>query len=76
MSYKVVEYGKQAKRRNYSRMYYDIELPYLLEMQTNSFKNFLEKDIEELLHEISPIEDSQGTMRLYFDKPIIESPKQ
>lgn len=76
MSYKVVEYGKQAKRRNYSRMYYDIELPYLLEMQTNSFKKFLEEDIEELLHEISPIEDSQGTMRLYFDKPIIESPKQ
>ena len=36
MSYKNIKYGKKAERRNYSKMLYDVDLPNLIEVQTNS----------------------------------------
>ncbi len=75
MAYKVVKYGKKAERRNYSRMRYDVELPYLIEIQTESFKKFIESDLADLLHDISPIEGLQGTKRLYFENPVVDYSK-
>jgi DNA-directed RNA polymerase subunit beta len=67
MGYRVVQYGKKASRRNYSKMRYDIELPNLIEIQTKSFEWFLDEGIRELLQDISPIEAHNGDMKLYFE---------
>ena len=68
MGYRVVQYGKKASRRNYSKMRYDIELPNLIEIQTKSFERFLDEGIRELLQDISPIEAHNGDMKLYFEE--------
>src|SRR3989344_2760576 len=51
-----------------------IEQPNLTEIQTNSYKWFLEKGLRELFEEISPIRDYTGELELsfleyYFDEP-------
>ena len=75
MGYKTVKYGKKAERRNYSRMLYDIDLPNLIEIQTESFDKFINEDIAKLLHDFSPIEAPNGEIRLYFGDPYLEKPK-
>lgn len=66
MKFKDVNYGKRAKRRNYSKMHYDIELPNLIEIQTNSFKWFITDGLKELFDEFSPVISYNGDYRLYF----------
>ncbi len=75
MGYRVVQYGKKASRRNYSRMRYDIDLPNLIEIQTNSFEWFLKDGIKELLQDISPIEAHNGDMKLHFEEHELTEPK-
>ncbi len=75
MGYKNVKYGKKAERRNFSRMRYDIDLPNLIEIQTNSFKWFIEEGIKELLNDISPIEGHNGDLKLYFEEHYLSDPK-
>ncbi|MDL2292283.1 DNA-directed RNA polymerase subunit beta [Acholeplasma sp. OttesenSCG-928-E16] len=75
MGYKTVKYGKKAERRNYSGMRYDVELPNLIEIQTESFKWFIDQGIRELLRDISPIEGHNGDLRLYFEDHYLEGPK-
>ena len=43
-----------------------IELPYLLEIQKESYKNFLEVGIKEALEEFSPITDYSGKAEVYL----------
>jgi DNA-directed RNA polymerase subunit beta len=75
MGYRSVEYGKKAVRRNYSRMRYDIDLPDLIEIQTKSFKWFIDEGIRELLTDISPIEGHNGDLKLYFEEHYLSEPK-
>lgn len=75
MGYQTVKYGKKAERRNYSRMRYDIELPDLIEIQTKSFKWFIDQGIKELLDDISPIEGHNGDLKLYFEEHFLAEPK-
>ncbi len=57
MSFKNIQYGKTRVRRNYARVQTNVELPNLIEVQTGSFKWFMENGIKELFTEISPIKD-------------------
>ena len=41
-SYHVVESGRHSSRRDYSKVSGQLELPYLVEIQTDSFKWFTE----------------------------------
>ena len=66
MAFKDVNYGKKAKRRNYSQMHYNIELPNLIEIQTESFKKFVNEGLRELFEEFSPVVSYNGEYRLYF----------
>src|SRR5690554_4096366 len=75
MGYRSVKYGKKAERRNYSRMRYDIDLPDLIEIQTKSFKWFVDEGIKELLEDISPIEGHNGDLKLYFEEHFLSEPK-
>jgi DNA-directed RNA polymerase subunit beta len=75
MGYRTVKYGKKSQRRNYSNMRYDIDLPNLIAIQTESFKQFLSDGIRELLEDISPIEGHNGDLKLYFVDYRLEEPK-
>jgi len=75
MGYRNVKYGKKAERRNFSNMRYDIQLPDLIEIQTNSFKQFVDEGIRELLDDISPIEGHNGDLKLYFEEHHLTEPK-
>jgi DNA-directed RNA polymerase subunit beta len=75
MGYRMVNYGKKAQRRNYSRMRHDIDLPDLIEIQTKSFNWFIDQGIRELLSDISPIEGHNGDLKLYFEEHFLSEPK-
>jgi len=74
-NFKEVKYGKKAVRRNYTKMRYDIDLPDLIEIQTKSFKEFIDFGIAELLKDISPIVGYNGELKLYFEDYFLEEPK-
>jgi len=67
VNYSIVKYGRKRERRNYSRVKSNIELPNLIEVQTNSFEWFVKQGLEELLRDISPIENFTGDLELYFE---------
>ena len=54
------------KTKNYARISYRYPLPSLIKVQLESFKRLKDQGIEDLFHEISPIESYNGKMRLYF----------
>ncbi len=75
MNYSVVKYGKKRERRNYSRVKSNVELPNLIEVQTKSFDWFIEEGLEELLRDISPIENHTGDLELFFEGIEFGDPK-
>ena len=73
-AYKVVNCGKKAQRRDYSKVSGKLELPNLVEIQTDSFEWFTKEGIQEVFNEIYPIENYGKNIRLnflryHFDKP-------
>ncbi|MDO4669969.1 MAG: DNA-directed RNA polymerase subunit beta [Aerococcus sp.] len=61
-----VKFGKHRVRRSYSRINEVLNLPNLIEIQTDSYKWLLEEGIREMFHDISPIDDHSGKMQLEF----------
>ena len=57
MSYKNVQYGRKNVRRNYARVQTNVDLPNLIEVQTESFKWLLGEGLATLFKELSPIKD-------------------
>ena len=53
-TYKIVPSGKKAERRNYSKVSGSLDLPNLVEIQTDSFEWFVNKGIREVFEEIYP----------------------
>ena len=68
-------YGKDRIRRNYSRVRTVVELPNLLDIQTESFSWFQNEGIKELFKELSPIRDYSGKLELYFGDYEFDEPK-
>ena len=77
LSYKNVQYGRSRIRRNYARVQTNVELPNLIEVQTESFKWLLEDGIAELFKEISPIKDHGDgeKFELHFGAHEFDEPK-
>ncbi len=71
----MIQYGKHAKRRNYARIEEKLELPNLIEIQTNSYEWFLEKGLIEMFRDISPVEDFTGNLSLEFVDYRLGEPK-
>jgi len=67
VNYSIVKYGRKRERRNYSRVKSNVELPNLADVQTKSFEWFVAEGLEELLADISPIENHTGDLELYFE---------
>ncbi|MDR0975488.1 MAG: DNA-directed RNA polymerase subunit beta [Christensenellaceae bacterium] len=57
--------GKNT-RMVYRRVPEILEVPYLLDVQKQSFKKFITKGIAEILDEFNPITDYSGKIELYF----------
>ena len=56
----------QNKRMSFSKARYTLELPNLVEVQTKSFKWFLEEGLGEVLRDVSPITDFSGNLSIEF----------
>ncbi len=67
---------KFLKTKNFSKSKISLPLPYLLSIQRESWKSFLERDLKELFEEISPIRDYTGKeLELYFLDYKFDEPK-
>ncbi len=74
-TYRVLEFGNKAKRRDYSKVSGSLELPDLVEIQTDSFDWFKNEGIQEVFQEIYPITNYTGNIRLNFLKYEFAEPK-
>ena len=72
--YKVIDAAKR-KRRSYARIDEVLELPDLIEVQKKSYKWFLEKGLQEMFDEISPVQDFTGNLVLEFIDYTLGEPK-
>ncbi len=61
-----MKYGKHRTRRSYSRIKEVLDLPNLIEIQTNSYNWFLDEGLRDMFDDIMPIEDFQGNLSLEF----------
>ncbi|MBP3431546.1 MAG: DNA-directed RNA polymerase subunit beta [Clostridia bacterium] len=59
------KFGK-AERYTFAQLKDYLEIPELLEIQRNSYKEFIETGIKEVLDEFSPIVDYSGKAKLHF----------
>ena len=72
-------------RKNYSKIERLVEIPDLIELQKNSYEQFLQMDVEPSkrktqglqasFHSVFPIEDFNKTATLEFDSYVLETPK-
>lgn len=53
-------------RKSFSKTRQTIELPNLVEIQTKSYKWFVEEGLSEVLHDVSPITDYSGNLQIDF----------
>lgn len=63
-SYHNSELGKHSTRRDYSKVSGSLDLPNLVEIQTDSFKWFVEEGIKEVFEDIYPIQNYSKNIRL------------
>ena len=54
-----VQYGKHRTRRSFSRIKEVLDLPNLIEIQTDSFKAFLDHGLKEVFEDVLPIQTLQ-----------------
>ncbi|MEG0685313.1 MAG: DNA-directed RNA polymerase subunit beta [Coprobacillus sp.] len=70
----VTQVKSRINRRNYSRISGSLELPNLVEIQTNSYEWFKNEGIKEVFNDVYPISNFNDTLTLefvdcYFDEP-------
>ena len=69
--YPVLESG----RINFSKIGGTLEVPYLCEIQTESYKSFIDKGIEEAFRDIFPIKSNNETMSLEYISSRLDNAK-
>ncbi|MCY9806616.1 DNA-directed RNA polymerase subunit beta [Lentilactobacillus senioris] len=62
----LVKYGKHRTRRSYARIKEVLDLPNLIEIQSDSYNWFLDEGLKETFEGIMPIDDFQGKLSLEF----------
>ncbi|MEK0152813.1 DNA-directed RNA polymerase subunit beta [Tetragenococcus halophilus] len=71
----VVKYGNYRERRSFSRISEVLELPNLIEVQTDSYQWFLDEGLREMFENILPIDDFNGNLSLEFVDYELKTPK-
>ena len=70
-----VQLGKNV-RMSYAKIDEVLDMPNLIEIQKNSYKEFLEQSLKEVFRDVSPIMDYSGNLILEFvDYSLDDSPK-
>lgn len=64
MNYKIKSVNSLVKRRDYTKISGDLPLPNLIELQTDTFKWFIEKGIKEVFDEVFPVVSADGDIVL------------
>lgn len=62
-------------RINFSKISGTLELPYLCEIQTDSYRSFLKDGIDEVFKDVFPIENNNGTMSVEYRGFSLGEPK-
>ncbi|HEY0221403.1 MAG TPA: DNA-directed RNA polymerase subunit beta [Lactovum miscens] len=75
MSGHEVAYGKHSTRRSFSRIKEVLDLPNLIEIQTESYEDFVNEGLADAFKEVFPIDNFAGTMRLEFVGYEMKDPK-
>lgn len=70
-----VKLKSKIERRNYSRISGSLELPNLVEVQTDSYKWFCEEGIKEVFNDVYPISNFAETLSLEFVDCKFDEPK-
>src|SRR5215831_15034270 len=63
------------ERLSFSKLREVKDLPNLIEVQTDSFRWFLDDGVAEVLRDISPIEDFTGQLKLELTDHVFDPPK-
>ncbi|QBO36045.1 DNA-directed RNA polymerase subunit beta [Periweissella cryptocerci] len=71
----LIQNGKRRTRRSYARIKEILDLPNLIEIQTDSYQWFLDEGLREMFNDILPIEDFQGKLSLEFVDYKLMEPK-
>ena len=71
----VVNYGQHRTRRSFSRIKEILPLPNLTDVQTESYKWFLDQGIKEVFDDILPISDTSGRLTLEYVDYKLQEPK-
>ena len=61
-----VPVGKRV-RYSYAKIKEVLDMPHLLDIQRNSYEWFLKEGLQEIFHDISPIQDFTGNLVLSFE---------
>lgn len=69
-----VPVGKRV-RYSYAKIKEVLDMPHLLDIQRNSYEWFLKEGLQEIFHDISPIQDFTGNLVLSFESFILGEPK-
>ncbi len=75
MDNNVTQAKSRINRRNYSRISGSLELPNLVEIQTNSYKWFKDEGIREVFNDVYPISNFNETLTLEFVDCRFDAPK-
>ena len=69
-----VPVGKRT-RYSYAKIKEVMDMPHLLDIQRNSYEWFLKEGLQEIFHDISPIQDFTGNLVLSFENFTLDDPK-
>ena len=75
MEKNVTQVKSRINRRNYSRISGSLELPNLVEIQTNSYEWFKNEGIKEVFNDVYPISNFNETLTLEFVDCRFDEPK-
>jgi DNA-directed RNA polymerase subunit beta len=72
--FKPVPVGKRV-RYSYAKIDEVLDMPNLIELQKNSYQWFLREGLQEIFHDVSPIQDFTGNLVLSFENFNLGEPK-
>ncbi len=74
--YNVRKFGNKATRRDYSQVSGTLDLPNLVEIQTEAYKWFINEGLQEVFDEVYPIVSHNDNVKLYFESFEFDEPKE
>ena len=76
-SLQTVKFGKsKTERKTFSKINEVVDVPYLIEIQRDSYDNFIEEGLSEIFDDFSPVTDFSDHFELYFlDHRLSDTPK-